>query len=243
MRNPPRLLPADQQAAQFGGIKKVGLADLQMIFPGYSPLEEITLTVPPLALPGHMTLIELAALVSLVRHSGAKSFAQIGTFDGMAVRALLDNCPDLQSITTVDLPISTHAIGGSGTIYRTDSTSAPMGNAADIGHRFRNHPRAGIVRDLRKDSATLTPEDFPIAPEIFFVDGNHSYQYCVSDTRIAHRVLARPGFLIWHDFGNVGDLPGVSRALTELADERTYCLFWINAAPVTTLVLGIQSAP
>jgi len=235
--------PVPQKWMNFHGVRTININELAQILPGYPPLGEVQLTVPAIMIPGHMTMIELAVLVSIVRYTGATSFAQIGTFDGITVRNLLDNCPDLQSIVTVDLPNDQHLAKGSGTVYSTDMFNASIMNYVDIGFRFRNHPRVGIVRDIRKDSAKLTPEDFPVKPEIFFIDGSHTYDYCASDTRIAHQVLAKPGILLWHDFDKINDLPGVTRALTELADDPYYTLYWLTDFPETSLVIGIQNNP
>jgi len=238
---PRPLKPDPQRWSNFRGVKKININDLAQIFPGYHPLHEVQLTTSGCQIPGQMTFAEMGILVSVVRALRAVSFAQIGTFDGITIRNILDNCPDLKSVVTVDLPDTLHASKGAGTAFPTDNFNASIVNVTDIGYRFRNHPRAGIVRDVRKDSATLTPADFPMPPEVFFVDGNHSYDYCSSDTRIALSVLARPGVMIWHDFGQIDDLPGVTRALTELADDKSYSLYWLKGFPETTLVFGIQN--
>jgi hypothetical protein len=242
MQAAPRPISADPRRwAKFRGVKKVSIEDMPAIFPGYSPLEQIHLSIPVVPAPAAISLTELSVLISIVRATHAASYAQIGTYDGLTIRNLLDNCPDLQSVVTVDLPEAVHATGGAGSVYPTDIFNSYMLDANFIGHQFRGHSRAGIVRDIRKDSALLTPEDFPVRPEVFFIDGNHVYDYCVSDTRMAHRVLARPGVLIWHNFGNVGDLPGVTRALTEVADDPAYSLYWLNGQTNTSFVFGIQN--
>jgi hypothetical protein len=242
MKVVPRPLSAEPEKwAQFKGVRKIGINDLPIIFPGFDPIDEIRLTVSSAPYPGHMSFAELGIVVALVRAMRVTSFAQIGTFDGLTVRNILDNCPDLQNITTVDLPDSMHANKGAGTVYPSDAFNSSLFGYANIGSRYRGHPRAGIVRDVRKDSALLVPEDFAAAPEVFLIDGNHSYQYCASDTKIAHRVLKKPGFIIWHDYGQVEYLPGVTRALNELADTNAYSLYWLKGFPETTLAFGIQN--
>jgi methyltransferase family protein len=225
----------------FKGIKRINVHDLVKMFPGYDPLKGLRLLVSGIQVPGQMTFAELGVVVSIVRATGATSFAQIGTYDGSTVLNLLENCPDLSSIVTVDLPAALHAAKGEGTVYPTDRFNASMLNVTEIGNRFQNHPRAKIVSDVRKDSALLRPEDFAVAPEVFFIDGSHSYAYCMSDTRIARKVLARPGILIWHDFGQVDHWPEVTRALTEIAEEGEYSLYWLRAFPETTLVFGVRN--
>jgi methyltransferase family protein len=223
----------------FKGVKNLNIHELVKVFPGYDPLLGVRLVVSGVQVPGQMSYAELSLIVSLVRATGAASFAQIGTYDGSTVLNLLENCPDLKSIVTVDLPQSLHATKGVGTVFPTDKYNASLLNVTEIGRRFRRHPRSHIVRDVRKDSALLVAEDFPQRPEIFFIDGNHSYEYCMSDTRIARQVLARPGVLIWHDFGQIADLPGVTRALMEVADDGEYALYWVKGYPETTLVFGV----
>ncbi len=232
----PGALP--QEWADFAGIIPIDLTQLDAMIPGAGTAAEITLRVPIAPLLGHMQFSELAIVVAAVRAMGAESFAEIGTFDGLTVLNLLENCPAVRSVTTVDLPEDTQSAKGAGSVYPIDAVNASMIDTVRIGERFEAHARRGIVKQIRRDSALLEPGDFGSGVDVFFVDGSHTYDYCKSDSRLAEAVTR--DLIIWHDYGNVKYLPGVTQTLFEIAREGGMKLYWLDSAPLrTSLVFGI----
>ncbi|HXJ42644.1 MAG TPA: class I SAM-dependent methyltransferase [Bryobacteraceae bacterium] len=244
MRVSPRpLVPVASEWADFQGVIPIDLRQMESIFPGFNAAAEITLTVPVAPLLGHMQFSELAVLIAVVRTLGASSFAEIGTFDGLTVLNLLENCPQLQKIYTVDLPEDVLSAKGTGSVFPIDSINASMLHTVRIGARFANHPLRGKVVQLREDSANLTERDFPTSPEVFLIDGAHTWEYCLSDSRLAQKVTADSSVLVWHDYANVKYLPGVTEVLQGLAREQELRLYWLDSPPLrTSLVFGIRDA-
>lgn len=239
----PRLLaPVPREWADFRGIVPVDLKQMESIFPGFSAAGEISLKIPVAPLLGHMQFSELAIVVAVVRVLGATSFAEIGTFDGLTILNLLENCPDLRTVYTVDLPERIHASKGGGSVFPIDSVNASMIDSLNIGHRFATHPRSSVVVPIREDSALLSPQHFPVKPEVFLIDGSHTFDYCWSDTELARKVTSPGGVLIWHDYGNLKYLPGVTEALLRLSREGEMKLYWLDCPQLrTSLVFGISS--
>ena len=48
-----------------------------------------------------------------------------------------------------------------------------------------------------------------------FVDGSHSYEYVLSDTEAAWKMVKPGGLILWHDYDSRW-WPGVTRALNQL---------------------------
>jgi len=241
--HPTLLAPVPREWADFQGIVPVDLKQMEMIFPGFSTTAELSLQIPVAPLLGHLQFSELAVLVAVVRALGATSFAEIGTFDGLTILNLLENCPDLRTVYTVDLPEKIHASKGGGSVFPIDSVNASMIDSVSIGHRFATHRRSSIVSSIREDSALLSPQHFPVQPEVFFIDGAHTLDYCWSDTEFARKVTTPGGVLIWHDFGNLKYLPGVTEALMRLARDGDIKLYWLDSSQLrTSLVFGISPA-
>jgi hypothetical protein len=239
--SPHFLAPVPREWSDFRGIVPVDLNQMEIIFPGFSAAGEISLKIPVAPLLGHMQFSELAIVVAVVRTLGATSFAEIGTFDGLTILNLLENCPDLRTIYTVDLPEGIRAHKGAGSVFPIDSINASMIDSVDIGRRFATHPRSSVVIPIREDSALVSPLHFPIEPEVFFIDGSHTFDYCWSDTQLARKVTSPGGVLIWHDYGNPKYLPGVTEALLRLSREGEMKLYWLDCPQLrTSLVFGIR---
>ncbi|MFQ5504440.1 MAG: class I SAM-dependent methyltransferase, partial [Planctomycetota bacterium] len=49
--------------------------------------------------------------------------------------------------------------------------------------------------------------------DMVFLDGNHSFESVLRDSRIALEISSRPGIIVWHDFNNMLD---VNRAIEAL---------------------------
>jgi hypothetical protein len=242
MRVSPRpLAPIPAAWADFQGIVPIGLEQMTQIFPGFSAADRVALRIPVAPLVGHMQVSELAVLVNLVRTLGATSFAEIGTFDGLTILNLLENCPALQSVYTVDLPDEIVSAKGIGSVFPIDSVNASMIGTVRIGDRFRSHSRREIVTQLREDSAHLSVRDLPSEIEVFLIDGSHNYDYCLSDSRLAQNAVGRTGLVIWHDYANVKYLPGVTQALLQVAREGEMNLYWLDDPQLrTSLVFGMR---
>ena len=72
---------------------------------------------------------------------------------------------------------------------------------------------ANRVTQLLGDSAEFDWDEF--SPfDFILIDGCHTYEYAVADTRNALRVVRPGGVIVWHDYGMLED---VSLAVDEIA--------------------------
>jgi hypothetical protein len=240
----PSIAPSPCGYIDDEGIETISIESLSSILRLSDPADDLVLHVPPYPLNGHMQMTELSALIYLIRGTRAATFLEIGTFDGLVVQNVLTNCPSVTAITTIDLPNELHQQYGIGLKYDIDRVNAEMLNTVQIGARFANHPRNSIVKQLRIDSALLTAEVLsPPKFDTFLIDGCHTYEYCKGDSEFAAAHLRSGGFVMWHDFGKLHNLGGVTQYLLELAHSKRFTLYRIKCPSfLTSLVIGFRTS-
>lgn len=180
---------------------------------------EITSAQTPVVLPfpetrdGSVTLLELTTIARLVRERQPGAIFEIGTFDGRTTSALAANAPANASVFTLDVPPD-HP-----TKLAIDARERVFVDKPASGSLLRGTPWASRVTQLYGDSASF---DFaPYRAQFVFVDGSHAYEYVLSDTDRALRLLdGKPGMIVWHDYG---EWAGVTRALNELRTSDARC--------------------
>lgn len=188
----------------FGNLKR---ESLNAIFPG---VENVDVRVvrshdrEPLL---SMSPSEVLAIGAMVRILKPDRILEIGTFEGNTTVNLAANGPASARVFTLDLPPDW------GRRYALNVPdihfNAATGN--HTGRQFIDSPHADRITQLWGDSAEFDwdahgPFDF------ILIDGCHTYEYAVSDTRNALRVLRPGGAIVWHDYGMLED---VSRAVDE----------------------------
>lgn len=165
----------------------------------------------PVAGDGNVTLLELLAIVRLVRTRAPRRLMEIGTFDGRTTLNLAANGPPGAEVFTLDLP-------------QTDLHSAQLPLAAGEKHyikkersgaRYQGTDCEAKITQLHGDSATFDFSPYFQTMDFVFIDASHSYEYVLNDSRVALKLL-RPGggVILWHDYGS---WEGVTQALDELA--------------------------
>jgi len=159
---------------------------------------------------GNVTLTELSALIRLTSAAIPSSFFEIGTFDGRTTLNLAANSP-LAKIWTLDLPSKQI----SETKYAIASGEECFVKKPSSGQRFVETPFEQQITQLYGDSATFEFTRFENSMDVVFVDGSHAYEYVVSDTINALKILKPGGMIIWHDYDNEA-WPGVTKHLNEL---------------------------
>jgi hypothetical protein len=181
-------------------------------------LESLVSTTTSIVLPvvdaveGNVSLLELVAIAKLVAERRPDSIFEIGTFDGRTSVALAANAPGEGTVFTLDLP------KGSATRYSLAADDVKYVEKLVSGARLSESPHSARVRQLYGDSATF---DFgPYNASFVFVDGSHAYDYVMSDSRQALRMLGQnSGTIVWHDYGT---WEGVTVALNALRREASF---------------------
>lgn len=169
----------------------------------------------PVAGDGNVTLLELLAIVGLVRTHAPLRLMELGTFDGRTTLNLAANSPSGAEVFTLDLPQS----GLGGALLPLAAGDKHYIKKETSGARYQGGDCADKITQLWGDSATFDFSPYFQTVDFLFIDASHSYEYVLSDSRVALKML-RPGgeprVILWHDYGA---WEGVTRALEELADE------------------------
>jgi len=172
----------------------------------------------PVAGDGNVTLLELLAIVRLVRMHGPRRLMELGTFDGRTTLNLAANSPPEAEVFTLDLP-------------RSGLHSAQLPLAAGEKHyikkdvsgaRFQGTDCEDKIVQLFGDSAAFDFSPYFQTVDFVFIDASHAYDYVLNDSRVALKLLRQGGgggkkVILWHDYG---EWEGVTRALDELAGKE-----------------------
>lgn len=188
-------------------IPEVSLSDI--VKPGIE-----IIVVEPEYVAGNVSLYELVVINTLVRSAKPKTGFEIGTFDGRTTLNIAANGGEEFLINTLDLPSTSR----NGTTYRLDEEDLQFIKKPASGGRFLKHPYSGRIRQLYGDSASFDFRPFSKTIDLMFIDGSHSYENVLSDSRNALEIVRPGGIILWHDYDTEWWF-GVTRALNELYEK------------------------
>jgi len=164
---------------------------------------------------GNVRLSELAILNSLAQivEDGTNVF-EIGTFDGRTTLNLAFSSPPHCQVYTLDLKPEMD------TAFDLAEGERHMVEKLRSGARidpYRNSDRETMARihQLYGDSATFDFSPFYNSCSLVFIDASHAYEFVLSDSRQAMKMIRDGGVILWHDYGI---WRGVTDALEHLAD-------------------------
>lgn len=152
----------------------------------------ITLDVGRKGDPYGTSYPEMLLLVMLAVQTDAHEIFEFGTFLGQ---------------TTYNL-----ALNVSGRIHTLALPSERNAKKAWEGRHYRAQ-----IFSLHGDSSSFDFQPFFGQMDFVFVDGAHSYQGCLTESRVAFKLLKKNALIVWHDYNPCW--PGVVRALNLLAKE------------------------
>jgi len=159
---------------------------------------------------GNLSHLELMVIAKLVRRQKPRQALEIGTFEGRTTLNIAANCEESATIYTLDLPLE-----------MMDAIRLPIDlfdrqyiDKESSGIRFIGTDYEKQIVQLYGDSATFDFSPYVNSLDFIFIDGSHSYEYVLNDSRVARKLLRDGrGLVIWHDYDG---LEGVTRALNEL---------------------------
>jgi methyltransferase family protein len=161
---------------------------------------------------GNTTLLEQLLILSIAKRRKCKRIFELGTFDGKTSANIAANLEEDAEILTIDLPAN-----------QLDDAALPVG-AHDLTFIVKDKIGGKIsspanVIQLYGDTARF---DFSLwygTCDLVFVDACHEYAYVLSDSKIALKLLAPGGVVLWHDYG---EWIGVTTGLNDLyrSDQR-----------------------
>lgn len=161
---------------------------------------------------GNVRISELGILSLLAKQCPDHStIFEIGTFDGRTTLNLAINSPAHCQIITLDLPSQTD------TKFDVDAGETHFIDKPESGARYK-HTSTHIdaskkITQQYGDSATFDFSSYTTQCSLIFVDGSHAYDYALSDTVNARKMIQPDGIIIWHDYGV---WQGVTQALEEI---------------------------
>ncbi len=163
---------------------------------------------------GNITPTELMIIAAFVRQRQPAVCFEIGTFDGRTTENMAANQPDNGKCYTLDLPPQD-----------ADKAVLPLaaGDKTYIdkpvsGARISAQAKSGKIVQLYGDSGTFDFAPYHGQVDLMFVDGAHSYEYVLSDTEAAWKMVKPGGLILWHDYDSRW-WPGVTRALNRLQTQ------------------------
>jgi predicted O-methyltransferase YrrM len=191
----------------------------------------------PISLDGNVNLLEMLTLVKLARRHGCRRLMEVGTFDGRTALNLAANTPPDAQVFTLDLPQA-----GLGDAQLPLAANEQHYIKKDVsGARYQGTDCAGKIVQLYGDSATFDFSPYFGTMDFVFIDASHSYEYVLSDSRVARKLLGPGGgVLLWHDYGF---WEGVTRALDELAGQEADFrgLQQIAGTSLACLIVGAEA--
>lgn len=158
---------------------------------------------------GGMPAQDLYALLRVVRWLKPKRIFEIGTFQGLTTAHMALNSD--AEIFTLDMPrdLATHVSG-----YSPEDLKL-LQPRDDIGKRYRTLNNSGRVHQLFGDSRTFDYGPYQGSMDIVLVDACHLFDYVMSDSRNAFKLLRETGAILWHDFGNSMDVNHACKLLAK----------------------------
>jgi predicted O-methyltransferase YrrM len=204
-----------------------------LVHPGIDSLHPAR--IPPHGTPVQMLSIEavygsmppqdLYALLRVVRWVRPKRIFEIGTFQGATTAHMALNSD--AEIFTLDLPRD----------LVTQTSDYPPADLAllqsreEIGKRYREFD--GRIHQLYGDSRIFDFNPYQRSCDLVLVDACHLFDYVMSDSRNAFKLLRETGAIMWHDFGSSID---VNRACKALAQQHK--IYHLEGTCLTLYVTG-----
>ncbi len=193
---------------------------LNQLYSVYQPSQEVVFPTDPYIIPktdvfvidgnetaiydgvdecgfGHITEFELKAICHIIQKHQPKQIFEIGTFEGRTTLNMALNAPDAQ-VFTLDLPASEL----SNTKMEVEAGEVRYIDKEQSGVRFLGKPAQKQIQQLYGDSATFDFAPYHNAIDLMFIDGSHAYDYVLSDTERALKMVKKGGIILWHDYTN-----------------------------------------
>ena len=149
---------------------------------------------------GNISFEELFILVELLQTCQPITCFEVGTYDGRTALNMAANTSDDAVIYTLDLPRD--QIGS--TIFPLNPADLGVVEKETSGARYRGTEWEYKIQQLYGDSAAFDYTPYQGKIDLVFVDGSHTYDYVLSDSRNAITLLRNEkGIILWHDYSNI----------------------------------------
>ena len=161
---------------------------------------------------GNISTKELIIINKLIKLKNPKALFEIGTFDGRLSLNMAANTSEEAKVYTLDMKQQSL----NSTKLRIEAGDRAFINKEEIGLRYKGTDCEKKITQLYGDSATFDFSPYYNGMDFVVVDGSHSYEYALNDSKIALKLLrGGKGVIFWHDYGSP-TWPGVTQGLNEL---------------------------
>lgn len=143
---------------------------------------------------GGMEVSEVSAISYIVKKRNPKKIFEIGTFKGLTTYHMALNSSPQCEIMTLDLPPD--KIGQA----KLELTDLSLIKKERSGERFHGTEVERKIRQLFGDSANFDYSPYYGEIDLVLVDGAHSYDYVLSDSEVARKLVSPNGVILWHDY-------------------------------------------
>ncbi|MBS4051240.1 MAG: class I SAM-dependent methyltransferase [Methylomonas sp.] len=150
---------------------------------------------------GNVRLSEVGIINTFARNcEDFTNLFEIGTFDGRTTLNLAFSSPENCKVFTLDLKKEML------TEYNLDNGEKRYVDKESSGERIKpykdsNNLIAKKIEQIYDDSATFDFSTFYDTCSLVFVDGSHVYDYVLSDSLNAIKMVNNGGVILWHDYG------------------------------------------
>jgi predicted O-methyltransferase YrrM len=181
---------------------------------------------------GNVSLLELLIICKMVKAINPALSFEIGTFDGRTTLNIAANSEESAKVLTLDLPRADM----SSAVLHLDESDVRHIDKDESGSVFAGSQLKSRITQLFGDSAKFDFSKYRRQVGLVFIDGSHSYEYVLSDSRNAVEMLSKQGVIFWHDYGAEW-WPGVTQALNELyqSDARFRNMRYIEGTSLVVL--------
>jgi|ERR1017187_2851205 predicted O-methyltransferase YrrM len=165
-------------------------------------------------LDGNVSPFELEVISKLVKVAAPETIFEIGTFDGRTTLNLAAQSGHNTRVYTLDLP----AESLDHTKLSLEYHDRKYVQKPQSGIRFHGTDVERKIVQFYGDSASFDYGPFLGKVDFIFIDGSHSYEYVLSDSLWAMKMIRKAGIIAWHDYVSAGHCcwPGLVKALDEL---------------------------
>jgi len=174
---------------------------------------------------GNIRISELSVINLIATNcEDGTSLFEIGTFDGRTTLNLAFSSPASCKVYTLDLQPEMD------TVFSLEKGERHMVEKEKSGARIEkykgsNNAITEKIHQVFGDSAAFDFSKHYTSCSLVFVDGSHQYDYALSDSKEAIKMVKKGGVIIWHDYGI---WEGVTKALEEIESKNKIGLKVIN---------------
>jgi predicted O-methyltransferase YrrM len=188
---------------------------------------------------GNVSAFEIDTICRLVAHHKPRTIFEVGTFDGRTTLNMAAHSPSDAKVYTLDLPPEEV----DGTALSIDTGDRKYIGKPKSGTRFFGTDVESKITQLLGDSGSFDLDPYLGKMDFIFVDGSHSYEYVLADSRNALRLLKHRGVILWHDYVRSGPTPwpGVVKAINELHESDARFAGMIQIAGTSIVMLAVPS--